>query len=455
MSYLKSLLTKSILLTLLFSLFFNIPAYSVEKPVTGSVCSIENSTYIYKNIKFTCIKRSKKLVWNSGRVVVLQKNVNTLEPILNSSKSIDAENCKLKYNNGYETGFGFPRSPNRLPNKGLIKSIFIFVDFPDAVGTDNPKEVAELYFNKFNEFYKSVSYGNVQFSYQVPNKYFRINKQSSSYSLNGSSNPDGATYFQDALKVADPYVDFSPYDVVYIIPSNTVVEITYGPAFPMGTGNDLLKTDEKVFKSGTFAGTDSRKQINSLEWVWLAHETGHLFGLEHPWFNEINTNGATIVSNKIAIWDLMMNMWKWSDQSNELLGWSRFLLNWINDNEVNCQTLSNNKIELILNPIENKDSKTKLGIIKLNEKQAIVLESRRNLGFDVIPGQYEGVLIYLLDLEKTSNNGAISLISSSQVFSNGLSVGTLKQGDEVNFKNIKIKVVYSNKDIDYIEITNL
>jgi M6 family metalloprotease-like protein len=365
----------------------------------------------------------------------------------------------LKYKNQWETGFGFPRSSNRLPNVGLIKAIFIFVDFSDAPGTDQPAVVAKTYFEEFNEYYKSVSYGKVSFSYSVPDRYFRINKPSNSYRMNmkkGEQNPDPASYFQDALKAADPTVDFSGFDVVYVIPSNTNTEIVYGPAFPMGLGNETLKTDEKTFYSGAVAGTDSRLQENSLEWVWLAHETGHLFGLEHPWKVQSTPQGATTIGPEVAIWDLMLAMWKFSPKAHEFLGWTRFLMSWISDDQVNCQdvsSISNGDFEFKLTPIEVNTPTDKLAIIRLSETKALVIEVRRNLGFDKIPAEYEGTLMYLVDVTKGSNEGMATLVSSNTRLVNGISIGTMKAGNSVEVANIRIEVVFSNDQGDYIRVT--
>ena len=333
------------------------------------------------------------------------------------------------------------------------------MDFTDAPGTDRPAQVAKTYFEEFNEFYKSVSYGKVSFTYSVPDRYFRIDKPSNSYRMNmkkGELNPDPATYFQDALKAADPAVDFSGFDVVYVIPSNTNTEIVYGPAFPMGLGNETLKTNEKIFYSGAVAGTDSRLQENSYEWVWLAHETGHLFGLEHPWKVQSTPQGATTIGPEVAIWDLMLALWKNSPQAHEFLGWTRFLLSWISDDQVNCQDISSLSIgdlKFRLTPIESNTSSEKIAVIRVNETKALVIEVRRNLGFDKISLEYEGTLIYLVDVSKGSNEGMATLVSSNTKLVNGISIGTMKTGSSVEFGDMRIEILFSDDQGDYIRVS--
>ena len=455
----KRRLTKGLLVALVLTLI-PITAFSAQKITSGSTCKVYKQKVTNQNKVYTCIKSGKKLVWNKGIAVVQPASTSTpIAPFTISSKSIGIESCKLKYQNQWETGFGFPRSSHRLPNSGQIKAIFIFVDFPDAPGTDHPAEVAKSYFDKFNGFYKSVSYGKVSFSYSVPDRYFRIDKPSNSYRMNmkkGELNPDPSAYFQDALKAADPIVDFSGFDVVYVIPSNTNREISYGPSFPMGPGNETLKTNEKVFYSGAVAGTDSRLQENSYEWVWLAHETGHLFGLEHPWRVQSTPQGATTIGPEVAIWDLMLAMWKNSPQAHEFLGWTRLLLSWISDEQVNCQdisSLSGTDLKFRLTPIELNTPDEKLAVIRINETTALVMEVRRNLGFDIIPLEYEGTLIYLVDVTKGSNEGMATLVSSNTKLVNGISIGTMKAGSSVELADMRIEVLFSDVQGEYIRVS--
>jgi len=434
-----------------------IPANAAVK--AGAKCIKVGSTSVVSKKTYTCIKSGKKLVWDKGVLVKPTPTPTPTPPFTQSSRSVAIDSCKLKYKNQWEMGFGFPRSPNRLPNSGLIKAIFIFVDFSDAPGTDQPAVVAKNYFEEFNEYYKSVSYGKVSFSYSVPDRYFRINKPSSSYRMNmkkGELNPAPEIYFQDALKAADPTVDFSGFDVVYVIPSNSNTEIVYGPAFPQGLGNETLKTDEKIFYSGAVGGTDSRLQENSLEWVWLAHETGHLFGLLHPWRVQSTPQGATTIGPEVAIWDLMLAMWKFSPKAHEFLGWTRFLLSWISDDQVNCQdisSISSGDFRFKLTPIEVNTPTDKLAIIRLSETKALVIEVRRNLGFDKIPAEYEGTLMYLVDVTKGSNEGMATLVSSNTRLVNGVSIGTMKVGSSVEVANMRIEVLFSDDQGDYIQVT--
>jgi hypothetical protein len=131
-------------------------------------------------------------------------------------------------------------------------------------------------------------------------------------------------------------------------------------------------------------------------------------------------------------------------------------MSWISDDQVNCQdvsSISNGDFEFKLTPIEVNTPTDKLAIIRLSETKALVIEVRRNLGFDKIPAEYEGTLMYLVDVTKGSNEGMATLVSSNTRLVNGISIGTMKAGNSVEVANIRIEVVFSNDQGDYIRVT--
>ena len=126
------------------TLLISFPLLPVNAAIrAGSTCAKAGSTSLVLKKTYTCIKSGKKLVWNKGVLVKPTPTPTPTPPFTQSSRSVAIDSCKLKYKNQWEMGFGFPRSPNRLPNSGLIKAIFIFVDFSDAPGTDQPAVVAK------------------------------------------------------------------------------------------------------------------------------------------------------------------------------------------------------------------------------------------------------------------------------------------------------------------------
>lgn len=385
-----------------------------------------------------------------------QSHVLRTEP---DSQQVNLDQCRLPSGPREFTNFGFPRSINRLPSEGKIKAQIIFVDFIDAVGTDEKKlkEVANRYVKNFQKFYAAQSYGKISFEFSYEPKYFRIKEKTTSYRMNlrkGQNGEGVAKYFQDALRAADKQVDFSDIDVVYVIPSNTNREITYGPAFPMGIGNNFLQTDEGAIQNGAVAGTDSRRRENSLEWVWMAHETGHLFGLEHPWKLNSDAQGRGLSAPDYPVWDLMVNMGDGS--SGDFLGWSRFLIGWLGDEEVICvdkSSLTSKPVSFEIEPLSSQARSKKFIFIKTGTHTGIAIEVRTRGGLNTFPASWQGPLVYKIDTRKIGNEGAASLIGSGTPRVRGMAIGTLKSGEKVFVEGVKVRLKSQTRTTFKIELS--
>lgn len=287
-----------------------------------------------------------------------------------------------------ESNPGFPKGPNRLKSFGTIKAAMLFVEFTDVKGTDNPLTEAKKFTGFFNDYWTSVTRNKLKFAFQVHPKYIKINTASSVYGMDTHGGGDATKYLTDAVKAADPLVDFTGVDVVYVIPPSGIKKIVYGPAFPLDSGGNAIKTDEGLIYSASVGGSDARNQSNRLRGVWLAHETGHLFGLPHPYDG-----------NNIAAWDLM----HWDLGAPELLGWSRFVNGWVSDDEVDCLDFTNvnaSSTTHSLEPLSRVATGKKIVVAKISAHKVLVLENRRATKVDLLSKREEGVIAYIVDMKK-------------------------------------------------------
>lgn len=346
----------------------------------------------------------------------------------------------------FETRRGFPRSETRLATRGSVRGIVLFVEFTDVKG--DPSDIAArftAYTEKTSRFYAAQSYGALSLTFDYYPQYLAIPQPSSRYGMDRHNAGRPEIYLRDALDAADPHVNFAPYDFVVVIPPTSVEKIVYGPAFPMPSHNDFLRTDEKVFRSATVAGSDSIRN-GPAAWWWTSHELGHLFGLEHQYSWSIATYERIVT----GMWDLMET----GDQAPEFLAWHRFLMGWLPDESIRCMdgaAMPETSFHHIA-PIVSSELKPRSVMIRLSHKEAIVVEVRRNMGLDEISEFDEGVLVYLVNTHDRDSRPTVLILTERPVRPDVLVAGTLKVGQQVTHAGVTVAVVASEASGDTIRV---
>lgn len=369
-------------------------------------------------------------------------------PVVTDPTTFDSiEVCKLKnIHTGVGNGRGFPTSKGRLPTSGKIKGIVIFVEFEDIRGGNDTQKRFYEYTTQFIAFYKAQSYGKLSIEMDYFPSYLAINKVSSTYGMQTHNGGNAWIYIRDALDVADPFVDFSEYDFVVAIPPVNSKNIVYGPAFPLGPGDNQLKTDEKVIKNATVAGTDSMANPKASFW-WISHEVGHLFGLEHQYTWE----NVTYSSLLRGIWDLMDT----GDMAPEFLSWHRFVLGWLDSTNINCinrDSRQGSESIHFISPVEGQDSLNKSVVIRLNDHEAIVLEVRRNLGFDQVSEADEGVIAYRVNVRDIGKSQEVMILTDQKYAKGATIAGNMVPGDKIIDSSVEISILKSTKAGDYVKV---
>ena len=352
----------------------------------------------------------------------------------------------LDQTNNRSLQVGFPKATGRLPSNGLIRALIIPVDFADVQGIGNPENVFTAMTDGMNEFYFHVSANRVKFEFTTLRSWVRMPVSSSYHGLGIWSKGDSAGYWKLALKTADPLVDFSLFDVVYVlspkeIPSSS---IAYGPAGPMLPNNGLTTNDGPVMNI-SLSGADAWRNGSSGPWKWISHETGHLFGLHDLYTTDVATYGQ---------WDLMAD--NWSQGVIELNSWNRYLLDWLSDSQVICLDAANITSagsEVLLDPIERNNSLTKSVVIKISNSKIVVVESRRNEGFDVIDSSNEGVLIYTVDMNIATQKGGWNIQRRPGSVSTNFKDAALRAGEKIVTNGVTIEVLARDANGDRVKIS--
>jgi M6 family metalloprotease-like protein len=364
------------------------------------------------------------------------------------NKFIPQTQCQLlDQTNNIQMQVGFPKAPGRLPSFGIIRALIVPVDFSDVVGQRPPFEEFTPMTDGMNDFYYKMSGNKVKFDYQVLKDWVRMPVSSTFHKLGTWGEGDAFAYWKLALETADPLVDYSQFDVVYILSPREIPwgSIAYGPAGPLNSSG--IATDDGPVTNITLSGADAWQSLaKGSAWRWISHETGHLFGLHDLYVSP----GAAVY----GAWDLMSN--NWSTTAVEINAWNRYLMGWLKDSQINCINTVDviaSGVDVLINPIERINDLTKAVFVRLSSSKILVIESRRNEGFDKLtPGQ-EGTLVYTVDMTIQSIKGGWQVQRRPGSTDPEFTDAALRVGDVITVQGLKIEVVARNENGDTVRIS--
>jgi M6 family metalloprotease-like protein len=439
-----------------------VTAVSAQKINPGSICKVLKQKVVTQKKTYTCIKSGKKLIWNKGVVVVKPTPVPTPvptttptptpEPVVSeSSVYANSSICKLPYTSQDSDSYlGFPRNQRYIPSIGERKSIVLLVDFDDLVADKKAIDtwknvqipVAEKAFSR-------LSYEKYRISFDVNEKIYRLPGSYKAYAKSEYVNIAGSTpalgleyskFVQSAVTIADNDVDFSKYDFV------NVVTPTFSPKAEGGaTGGGGFNVDGKTSFLSTVGPIDEYVD-DPLKNNWLLHEVGHLLGLTHIY---------DYYQGNIGAWDPMGNVFG----LDQLHGWQRWYLDWIEDSQVSCLDESAPKETIhLISPLATSTKGTKSVILKLSPSSALAIEVMRSSPENTFPSAYEGVVVYKIDTRLPGGKGSISIVSNpgeSQPTKGGRTglIGTLSVGESVKYEDYTIKVLKNATIGDYVSVS--
>lgn len=338
---------------------------------------------------------------------------------------------------------------------GTLNAAMLFVDFPDAVATQTTQELYDLLAPGAMQYYNTQSYGRLKLNItQIPH-WYRMSKPNGDYGFGGRgvSFDQQHAYMQEAVTLADADVDFSKYQLVYVVAPKTATTIVYSPAFdPNHTPGDGgvfgLKADGNVIDAGATFGTDIYTSRRG--WQTLAHETGHAFGM--PDYYDIpnfDPNNYQQQFHYAGGWTIM----SWSEVGAEWFAWDRYRAGWIDPSQIRCQDTAGSTTQTIT-PVEASGG-LKMLVAKISPSVAYAVEDRSQTAGDAGLCS-SGVLVYRLDAQKLSGQGPLQIETtrngsdSTKVAQCGILYDApLQAGESWEDSSVKVEVLAANSDGSY------
>lgn len=328
----------------------------------------------------------------------------------------------------------FPRATGRLSNKGVIRALIVPTDFTDLRGVGNPADIYKDMAQGTHEFFYKQSQQTLKFEFTTLKEFVHLDVAVGTFNLGSYNGGDPTAFFKAGLAAADPLVDFSKFDVVYVLPPSTVKpkEIAYGPAFPNNIdGQDFQTSDGRVL-NGAVGGADAWQALPGAGWKWMAHETGHLFGL-FDWYTLDGTN-------PYGPWDLMSL--NWSTAAIELNAWNRYITGWLSDSQMQClakSTLTKTGVDYTVEVIGVDSDKAKAVTVKISDTLVLVMEARGTAGLDRLGAYQSGLLVYTVNTATQTIQGMGKTYAMPGV-NPSLDNAPLRPGDSITVEGVTIRV---------------
>ncbi|MFF0447413.1 M6 family metalloprotease domain-containing protein [Streptomyces sp. NPDC004609] len=284
-----------------------------------------------------------------------------------------------------------------------LDAVMVFLSFPDAVPRISPARLAADHFPATSEFFERASYGKFTLRPHPQRDWVKMPKPSTAYGISRDWKPaHRSAYLRDALSAADRKVDFSRYDIVYLV------------ADPDAPGVDSDATKVVNFdRPLTYDDTEIRRVVTVFEQHppdrnVLAHETGHVFDL--PDLYHRPTDGKGDWDTYVGDWDVMGSQF---GMAPDLFAWHKWKLGWLDARAVRCVT----RPELLTldpvgaAPMPGGSLGTRLAVVRTGADTALAIEARGATGNDGSTCT-EGVLLYRVRADAASGGGPVEVVDT-------------------------------------------
>jgi M6 family metalloprotease-like protein len=321
------------------------------------------------------------------------------KPVIHLANEVSPHPCSPSLDSAPDTGMNEGTTDSGLaltPRGGTVAALMLFVDFTDLHASESTSTIYPKLVPRARRWYKEVSYGRLHLEVTAVRRWFRMPRPLPSYGLaDGISWPEHHDYIADAIDAADRSVDFSGYEVVYVVAAKGT-GIERSPAFHAYPGSGIRVDGGELRQGATFfedTKGDARFAANV-----LIHETGHILGL--PDLYDVPLPRFWSLLRFAGGWDMM----SWNDPGFHFLAWQKWKLGWLQPSQLACLDQPG-QLTVTVTPLERAGGLKAL-VVPTSASSALVVEARRRIGQDQDLCA-EGVLVYSVDASVRSGSGPV------------------------------------------------
>ncbi len=328
-------------------------------------------------------------------------------------------------------------------SRAELHAAFICVDFPNQPAASSEHPDVDFYYDLLVrdglDVFQKISYGKLRLTVDCIPMWFTMPKNDDVYAMDRVITYETHRhYIEDALAVSCHDVDYSKYDILYIAPVHGSA-VPYSPTMvakdypiPCGDGKNAMGLVV------TF-GADMYFRKGKL----FAHENGHILGLPDLYTYDVAPEAGDCFAH-IGTYDLMGLI---EALAPDYLGYSKWRLGWIDDDQVICVRDQSSNGEYTLTPVETAGG-VKLIVLPIDEYNGYVVEYRAPIGLDE-PLGCDGLLLYRINGTIGNGRGCITVIPPETEKYLHLSVrepdGLLLPGVSVEREGIRVTALGEGK----------
>lgn len=266
----------------------------------------------------------------------------------------------------------FPLTNTVIPPTGEFNIGIIPIDFPDSAATQSVDELMSGHIKDVDDWLEFTTDGVTKYTWHMPQDWLRMPLESSFYKFGKQNIASDGSYVtveeqlqsteemtSQIFSAAEAFMNLDEIDYFWIVLPPTVKHVDWtvnGWHLPVLTSSGI---HHLTFYSLANVLWNQQTQQAPMYGI-LLHEMLHAHGAtQHAPGNEYAMHVGNSIGSVMGAWD-------------------SFILGWRPDEAFACLDANNlTEKEITLTPLDHKEPGYKAAIVKLSEKEVIVIESRR------------------------------------------------------------------------------